>query len=177
MHSLFYTWKVLRGDSHLVNYINKENENKIYIHGKCQLQFIYVTVLPSLPSGVCPNLWDFTNRLLWRIQDNGIGRPGCSGCTATTQGQTSVLGPFEGRFLQLSFLMQLQHLSLIMMLPLLKMNSSHFRTAPIVWKTSVSGEQSLNLETSTVVPQIQTWTLTTGHFKHNHIKALLTCLC
>lgn len=44
--------------------------------------------------------------------------------------------------------------------------SDYFRIALIVWKTLVSGEQSLNRETSTPVAQIQTWTLTTGYFKH-----------
>lgn len=46
--------------------------------------------------------------------------------------------------------------------------SDCFRTALIVWKTSASGEQSLNLETSTPVARIQTWTLTTGHFKRTN---------
>lgn len=45
----------------------------------------------------------------------------------------------------------------------------YFRIALIVWKTSVSGEQSSNLETSTPVPQIQIWTLTTGHYVHKHM--------
>lgn len=60
-------------------------------------------------------------------------------------------------------------------LPLFILFFHYFRTALIVWKTSVSGEQSSNLETSIAVPQIQTWTLTTGHFKHAS-EAVLTHL-
>lgn len=49
-------------------------------------------------------------------------------------------------------------------LPLFILFFRHFRTALFVWKTSVSGEQSWSPETFTAVPQIQTWTLTTGNF-------------
>lgn len=43
--------------------------------------------------------------------------------------------------------------------------SDHFRTVLTVWKILVCGEPSLNPETSTPVVHIQTWILTTGHFK------------
>lgn len=52
----------------------------------------------------------------------------------------------------------------------------YFRTPLMPWKMLASGEQSLNLENCTPVPQTQTWTLITGHCIHmmNAHEAVLT---
>lgn len=56
----------------------------------------------------------------------------------------------------------------IVYLLFLKPMFSFFRTPLIVWKTSVSGGQFLNLETFNLVGQIQTWTLTIGQPTHQY---------
>lgn len=52
----------------------------------------------------------------------------------------------------------------------LKPMFSDFRTPLIVWKSSVSGGPFSNLETFTLVGQIQTWTLTIGYFNTHNMK-------
>lgn len=116
--------------------------------------------------GVCKNLWNITIRLLRRVQNNGLGRSGGTCCLPIAERKTSVLGSPEGMHfkpgINLTFLSYLFFIK-----PLL----SYFRTRLIVWKTLDSGGQFLNLETFTLVGQIQTWTLTTGHTNsHTYMK-------
>lgn len=53
------------------------------------IQFIsWIHMCVRVFLGVCSNFWNFTIGLLWRIQNNGVGRSCCTRCLPITERKT-----------------------------------------------------------------------------------------